>query len=51
MRAPRPRAREANWHVVEQAADANELLAKVHSIRPDVVITDIRMLPFVEPNP
>jgi class 3 adenylate cyclase/CheY-like chemotaxis protein len=35
----------AGWDVVGQAADADELLARVDELRPDVVIADIRMPP------
>jgi class 3 adenylate cyclase/CheY-like chemotaxis protein len=35
----------AGWDVVGQAADADELLAQVDELRPDVVIADIRMPP------
>ncbi|HEX2045507.1 MAG TPA: response regulator [Gaiellaceae bacterium] len=35
----------AGWDVVGQAADADELLAQVEELRPDVVIVDIRMPP------
>jgi DNA-binding NarL/FixJ family response regulator/class 3 adenylate cyclase len=36
---------DADLEVVDQAADADELMAKVRSVRPDLVITDIRMPP------
>jgi class 3 adenylate cyclase/CheY-like chemotaxis protein len=36
---------QAGWDVVGQAADADELLAQVEALRPDVVIADIRMPP------
>lgn len=36
---------DAGFHVVDQAADADELMAKVRTIEPDLVITDIRMPP------
>ena len=36
---------DAGLQVVEQAADADELRAKVHMVQPDIVITDIRMPP------
>jgi DNA-binding NarL/FixJ family response regulator/class 3 adenylate cyclase len=36
---------DAGFQVVEQASDADELMAKVHTVRPDIVITDIRMPP------
>jgi DNA-binding NarL/FixJ family response regulator len=36
---------DAGFHVVEQAADADELMAKVRDVKPDIVITDIRMPP------
>ncbi len=35
----------AGWDVVGQAADADELLAQVGELRPDVVIADIKMPP------
>jgi class 3 adenylate cyclase/CheY-like chemotaxis protein len=35
----------AGWDVVGQAADADELLAQVETLKPDVVIADIRMPP------
>jgi len=36
---------DAGLQVVEQAADADELMAKVRKVLPDIVITDIRMPP------
>jgi CheY-like chemotaxis protein len=36
---------DAGFDVVNQAADADELMAKVRTIEPDLVITDIRMPP------
>ena len=36
---------DAGLQVVEQAADAEELMAKVRKVQPDIVITDIRMPP------
>lgn len=35
----------AGWDVVGQAADAEELLAQVEELRPDVVVADIKMPP------
>ena len=36
---------DAGFEVVAQLADATELLSSVHTLRPDVVIVDIRMPP------
>jgi DNA-binding NarL/FixJ family response regulator len=36
---------DEGFEVVAEAADADELLRKVHAHRPDVVITDVRMPP------
>jgi DNA-binding NarL/FixJ family response regulator len=36
---------DAGFQVVEQAADADELMAKVRKVQPDIAITDIRMPP------
>jgi DNA-binding NarL/FixJ family response regulator/class 3 adenylate cyclase len=36
---------DAEFDVVEQAADAEELMAKVRKVKPDIVVTDIRMPP------
>jgi DNA-binding NarL/FixJ family response regulator/class 3 adenylate cyclase len=36
---------DAGFRVVDQAGDADELMAKVRTVKPDLVITDIRMPP------
>jgi len=36
---------DAGFEMVEQAADAQELMEKVRKVEPDIVITDIRMPP------